>query len=317
WEGERRGDATAEGGELVMPAGEGGLKREASSGPPDVIRRARQSSSAPARRAGARRSTPAGRGRYSGATAESKGARAVALDATLRAAAPAHAFKRRGLPGVAHALAPEDLRFKRYTAKAGTLYVFLVDASGSMAANRAGQAKGALAQLLRRSYVNRDRVSLISFRGRDAELVLAPSSSASRARRLLDELAVGGATPLSAGLLRALDVSRRANESGTRRVRLIVFTDGRANVALAGGVTADGPAFKERIRDEIRRLGAALCGAGGSSLVVDTRSRFTSNGEGRYLSEALGGRYVQLPQLISEGELPNAFEGQAGQYRPR
>jgi magnesium chelatase subunit D len=214
-------------------------------------------------------------------------------------------------------VAPEDLRFKRYTAKAGTLYVFLVDASGSMAANRIGQAKGALAQLLRRSYVNRDRVSLISFRGRDAELVLAPSSSPSRARRLLDELAVGGATPLSAGLLRALDVSRRANESGARRVRLIVFTDGRANVPLAEGATADGAAFKEQIRDEIRRLGASLQSAVVSSLVVDTRSRFTSNGEGRFLSEALGGRYVQLPQLITEGELSEAFEDQKGQYHPR
>src|SRR5207237_489841 len=76
-EGERSGDATPEGGELVIPAVEVGLKREAFSGPPDVVRRARQSSPAPARRAGARRSTPAGRGRYSGATAESKGARAL------------------------------------------------------------------------------------------------------------------------------------------------------------------------------------------------------------------------------------------------
>jgi magnesium chelatase subunit D len=190
-----------------------------------------------------------------------------------------------------------------------------------------------LAQLLRRSYVNRDRVSLISFRGRGSELVLAPSPSPSRARRLLDELAVGGATPLAAGLLRALDVTRRAAADGARRVRLIVFTDGRANVPLAGGVAAnadsadgqggaaikksDGAAHKERIREEIRRLGAALSGAGVSSLVVDTRSRFTSNGEGQFLSEALGGRYVQLPQLITEGALAEAFEDQAGQYRPR
>src|SRR5947209_20634299 len=105
-------------------------------------------------------------------------------------------------------IAPEDLRFKRFCGKVGTLYVFLVDTSGSMAAGRIGQAKGALAQLLRRSYVNRDRVALISFRERVAELLLAPTGSAARARRLPDELPVGGATPLAAGLMRALDVSR-------------------------------------------------------------------------------------------------------------
>ena len=56
---------------------------------------------------------------------------------------------------------------------------------------------------------------------------------------------------------------------------------------------------------------------GVTSLVVDTRIRFTSNGEGRLLADALGGRYAQLPQLISEGELSKAFEGQAGQCLPR
>ena len=322
-EGERQGGGDVLGGEFVIPAAEVGLRREAFSQSSEAGRQARQSKSASRHRAAARRSSPAVRGRYAGASAEGGGSRAVALDATLRAAAPARAFRRRGASGLAPGLAPEDLRFKRYSAKAGTLYVFLVDASGSMAANRIGQAKGALAQLLRRSYVNRDRVSLVSFRGRDSELVLAPSSSPSRARRLLDELAVGGATPLAAGLLRALEVSRRAAADGARRVRLIVFTDGRANVPLAESGTAGaaalgvqegaalekpvGAAHKEQIRDEIRRLGAALSGAGVSSLVVDTRSRFTSNGEGRFLSEALGGRYLQLPQLISEGALAEAL----------
>jgi magnesium chelatase subunit D len=316
--GSRAGDFdlsgnASDGSELVIPAAEVGLEQDAFAGSSDLGRRSRQSSAASRRRAGARRSTPAARGRYSGASAESKGARSVALDATLRAAAPARALKRSN----PHAIAPEELRFKRHTAKAGTLYVFLVDASGSMAANRIAQAKGALARLLRRSYVNRDRVSLISFRGRGAELLLAPSPSASRARRLLDEMAVGGATPLSAGLLRALGVTRRATTEGARSVRLVVFTDGRANVALAEDGKTGGAEIKEQIRDEIRRLGAQLRGAGVSSLVVDTRSRFTSNGEGRFLSEALDGRYVQLSHLITEGELAEAFEDPAGQNRPR
>ncbi|HEX3561054.1 MAG TPA: magnesium chelatase ATPase subunit I [Pyrinomonadaceae bacterium] len=322
-EGERQGGNSLDGGELIIPAAEVGLSRDVPTKTHEAKRQARSSKSASRRRAGARRSPTAGRGRYAGASADSNGARGVAFDATLRAAAPARALKKRDAAGGTHGVAPEDLRFKRYSAKAGALYVFVVDASGSMAANRIGQAKGVLAQLLRRSYVNRDRVSLISFRERGAELLLAPSGSASRARRLLEELPVGGATPLAAGLLRALDVSRRAASDGACRVKLIVFTDGRANVPLSEGVTAkttalDGRdnavlkksrdvAFKEQIKDEIRRLGASLSGAGVASLVIDTRSRFTANGEGRFLSESLDGRYLQLPQLISGGELAEAL----------
>ncbi|HYY99752.1 MAG TPA: VWA domain-containing protein, partial [Pyrinomonadaceae bacterium] len=206
----------------------------------------------------------------------------------------------------ARALKADELRFKRYRGKAGTLFLFLVDASGSMAVNRIGQAKGALAQLLRRSYVNRDRVSLISFRGRDAEVLLAPSASVSRARRLLDEMSVGGGSPLAAGLARALEVARRVREAGALRVRLVVFTDGRANVPLSdeGAATTNGAAARRaRIADEIAGLGASLRAACAGSLVIDTQSRFTSGGEGEFLSEALGARYLRLPQLITEASL--------------
>jgi magnesium chelatase subunit D len=201
----------------------------------------------------------------------------------------------------------EDLRFKRLRGKAGALYIFVVDASGSMAANRIEQAKGALAQLLRRSYVNRDRVALVSFRGRGAELLLAPTGSAARARALLDALPVGGATPLAAGLLRALDVARAASPESKRRINLVVFTDGRANVPLDDSVATEPASHKVKIKGEISRLCALLRKAGVSSLVVDTRSRFTSNGEGDFLAEALGGRYVRLPQLISDGAISEAL----------
>src|SRR5437763_829787 len=300
---------TAEGAQLVVPPIEVGLKREAVTQRADDEKRARRATTSARRRAGGRTSTLTARGRYAGASVEQK-TRAVALDATLREAAPLQTRRRSGVANNhAMKLAPEELRFKRFRGKAGTLYVFLVDTSGSMAAGRIGQAKGALAQLLPRSSVNRDRVALISFRARGSELLLAPSGSASRARRLLDELPVGGATPLAAGLLRALDVSRRAAARATRRVRLVVFTDGRANVPLNDNGLTDGAALKNQIRNEILGLCGSLREAGVTSLVVDTQSRFTSNGEGRFLSDALGGRYVQLPQLISEGTLTEMLEG--------
>lgn len=278
----------------------------------DAARRARSVSHTARVRTGTRGSTFTARGRYAGASVQpERGTRSLAVDATLRAAAPRLSRTSDG----ARTLEADELRFRRFKGKAGTLFVFLVDASGSMALNRIGQAKGALAQLLRRSYVNRDRVSLISFRGRDAQILLAPSASVSRARRLLDEMSVGGGSPLAAGLARALEVVRRAKEAGARHVRLVVFTDGRANVSLAdesgpsssAGLLNSAAARKARIADEVRRLGASLREACAGSLVIDTQARFTSGGEGESLSEALGARYLRLPQLITESSLAEAL----------
>jgi magnesium chelatase subunit D len=264
-------------------------------------------------RAGTRGSTFTTRGRYAAASLQlERGTRSLAFDATLRAAAPRLSRTDDG----ARTLDAGELRFKRFKGKAGTLFVFLVDASGSMAFNRIAQAKGALAQLLRRSYVNRDRVSLVSFRGRGAQILLAPSASVSRARRVLDEMSVGGGSPLAAGLARALEVARRASDAGAQRIRLVVFTDGRANVALAdeGSPSSNASSTKTsasrkkaRVGEEIHRLGASLRAACADSLVIDTQARFTSGGEGEFLAEALGARYLRLPQLITEASLTEAL----------
>jgi magnesium chelatase subunit D len=250
----------------------------------------------------ARSSVYASRGCYTGASTASRveGAR-VALDASLRAAALRQPERR----AAAHAspifcFEADDLRFKRLRRKSGALYILAIDTSGSMAANRINQAKGALARLLRQSYVRRDRVALISFRERSAELLLAPSAAPARAKRILDALPVGGATPLAAGLLRALEVAERARGAGARRIALVVFTDGRANVPCGEILSEDRAASKSRIRAEIERCGAALQRAGVASLVIDTESRFTSGGEGQLLSRALGGRYAHLPTRASQ-----------------
>ncbi|HEX8071016.1 MAG TPA: magnesium chelatase ATPase subunit I [Pyrinomonadaceae bacterium] len=254
-------------------------------------------------RPGARR--PAQRGRYVRASARRPEQPRVALDATLRVTATrragVHAHERDASSHEGSALAhgrdalvvtSSDLRFKQFSRRAGTLYVFAVDTSGSMALNRIEQAKGALARLLRQSYVTRDRVALVSFRERAATLVLRPTRAAARARRLLDALPVGGATPLAAGLLRAYELSRQERAAGGGRVALLVFTDGRANVPLND---ASGVQTSARIADELTRLGALLRGAGVASVVVDTRRRFTPSGAGEALARALGGRYVVLP----------------------
>jgi magnesium chelatase subunit D len=171
-----------------------------------------------------------------------------------------------------------------------------------MAVNRIRQAKGALSILLRRSYLRRDRVALVSFRGRGAELLLRPSQSGALAKRRLDELPIGGATPLAAGLLRSLEVARSAARRAARRIVLLVFTDGRANVPLTDAALAPSERA-EKIAAEVERLGSALRALGVTSVVVDTRRSFGARGEGESLARKLGGRYVRLP-ASGEGELP-------------
>ncbi|HEY0320078.1 MAG TPA: magnesium chelatase ATPase subunit I [Pyrinomonadaceae bacterium] len=241
------------------------------------------------------------RGRYARATAQQFPGAKIALDATLRVmmgvrcqvsgvgknfSSPA--------PGTRHP-APDVLRYKLYKRKTGTLFIFAIDTSGSMALNRIRQAKGALAQLLERSYVRRDHVALVSFRGEGAEILLPPSRSAARARRLLDELPVGGATPLAAGLTASLRLAERASKWGERRIILFLFTDGRANVSLKTNAPADKALRRQAVRREIEKLGAALKSAHVPLVVVDTQSGYTSNGEGRQLAAALCGHYMLLP----------------------
>ncbi len=269
----------------------------------------RKTSSAVARRASARKSSFATRGRYAGATPSNATSKSLALDATLRAAAVSHASQRDTPSARALNIKASDLRFKRFRDKTGTLFIFAVDTSGSMALNRIGQAKGALAHLLRQSYVRRDRVALVSFREGAAQILLSQSRSASRTRRMLDALPCGGATPLAAGLVRALEVARaaRGGNEATRAV-LVLFTDGRANQTLTQRKAATRAEHARIIRREINELGVALRGAGISCVVVDTQHRFTSGGEGQSLADSLGGRYVQLPPTTSTDAFETALK---------
>jgi Mg-chelatase subunit ChlD len=235
------------------------------------------------------------RGRYYGATTRDHGdARTVALHATLRAMAERSAGE--GWPeDTNRVIESEDVRYKLFSRKRGTLFIFAVDASGSMSVNRIRQAKGALGKLLRRSYVERDRVALVSFRESRGDVMLRPSRSPALAKRLLDALPVGGATPLAAGLARAHEIAARARREGAGRIAMFVFTDGRANVALRATASERGAQLRLRLDQEIAQLGALLRREGVESTVVDTRARFGGGEEGRALARSLGGSYTRLP----------------------
>ncbi|HKR02010.1 MAG TPA: magnesium chelatase ATPase subunit I [Pyrinomonadaceae bacterium] len=242
-------------------------------------------------------------------TAEGK----VALDATLRAAAQAMESKRseEGEERPTVSIPAHALRYKRFKRKAGTLFIFAVDTSGSMALNRIAQAKGALVRLLQRSYIKRDRVALVSFCGQGADVHLGPSASAARARRILDTLSVGGATPLGAGLACALGIARRARGQQQERIVLFLFTDGRANISLAQGEALSRAARQSAINNELEVLGAALKRIEVRTVVVDTQNRFASGGEARKLAVTLGASYVYLPTAATAGAQFDALVHQA------
>jgi cobaltochelatase CobN len=240
-----------------------------------------------------RRTVESPRGRH----VRSSPVRTSALDivATLCAAAPLQTQRRQSTcadDGERRIqLKRADLRFKIRSTPLGALTVFVVDASGSMAAqHRMALAKGAVMSLLLRAYQTRDEVALIAFRGGSAEVLLPPTSSVHLASIRLRSLPTGGRTPLALALRRggALLVQRASTTCQRAAVpTLVVVSDGRANVALAGGD------FYADALAEARLLRAAGVGA----IVVDTEDGPIRLGRAWLLATELGAAYARLADL--------------------
>ena len=219
------------------------------------------------------------------------GVRRLHVLETLRAAAPwqrarAGASALRGVPVRSLIVERDDFRIRRYVERAGTSVIFVVDASGSAAAQRLGEAKGAVEALLAESYARRDRVSLIAFRGTTAAILLPPTRALARARKLLASLPGGGGTPLAAAIDTAIIAGVAARRSGTLPV-VVLLTDGRANVARdgKGGRT-------ESMRDALDAA-AQFRASNLSAVVIDTSPR--PEPMARRIADAMGARYVPLP----------------------
>ncbi len=231
----------------------------------------------------------------------------VAIEATLRQAAPHQPARRQKL--LANGQTPDrillkkdDVRLKKLRQRTGALIVFIVDASGSMAANRMGQAKGAVVELLRQSYVNRDKVALIGCYGDESRVLLAPTQSVEAAKRQLETLPTGGATPLNDALRRAHALIEEVRRTGAYTEALvIVIGDGRGNVPARAAEPDGNLPRADAIRRELEDM-ARVYAAGTIRLVVfDTQNRFVSRGEARQLAELFSGRYIYLPRLSAAG----------------
>ena len=207
----------------------------------------------------------------------------IALAATVRAAAPHQKGRGRSGPGLL--VRAGDLRENVREGREGNLILFLVDASGSMAARkRMSAVKGAVLSLLDDAYQRRDKVALISFRGEAAQILLPPTSSVEVAASRLEDLPTGGRTPLAVGLTRAAEVLQRESlRDGERRPLLVLLTDGRATAGPDPRVTA-----------------AGLGSLGVASFVVDTEEGNVRLGMAAEVAEAMGARCLRLEDLRAE-----------------
>jgi len=250
------------------------------------IPRERRQRQAPGKRT--KSATQERRGRYIRATTVEK-TTDLALDATLRAAAPMQRSRREAAVAAGETagehlrLERHDLRQKVRDRKIGNLIVFVVDASASMdAEQRMAATKGAVLSLLRDAYVRRDKVALVVFSGREARVVLRPTNSVETAERRLSRLTVGGTTPLTHGLVEGLKLIKTERlKSRDVYPLLVLISDGRGNISIGG----DEPLLEaQQVADQIRAEGIR-------ALVIDSARDYSRNLPARRLAQIGGSAY--------------------------
>ena len=236
----------------------------------------------------------------------------LALVDTLRAAAPyqrlraatkteqeklstqSQQLKQQGGKGLSLVIKPQDYRRKAREKRIGAYQLFVVDASGSMAARHRMEAtKGAILSLLRDSYVHRDSVGLIVFRKDSAEVLLPFTRSVERAERLLATLPTGGKTPLAQGLRVAYTMcDRLLRRHSAERIQMICITDGRATSGASEDPVGEAKQWA-------RILGTLPV----DYIVIDTETGFIKLGLAKELCKLMNGSYYAMDSITSDSIL--------------
>jgi Mg-chelatase subunit ChlD len=216
----------------------------------------------------------------------------LALDATLRAAAPFQKERAEDRKRVAFSIHPTDYQRKVRVRRSANLVLFLVDASWSMAvAERMAATKGAIMSLLTDAYQRRDRVGLIVFQKNKATLVLPPTNSVLLAQRALADIPIGGKTPLSAGLQMAFEVLQREKILHPDvRPLLIVLTDGAGNVSM--GMSSP--------QEEAEKIAKSIAQANIHSVVINMEHAAFDQGLAQALADNLNAPCYTITELRAE-----------------
>ncbi|MFZ5667520.1 MAG: magnesium chelatase subunit D [Pseudomonadota bacterium] len=222
------------------------------------------------------------------------GARLALID-TLRAAVPWQEIRRQQEAADAPKrlrIRKGDLRIRRFEERAEALTIFAVDASGSSALARLAEAKGAVELMLAQSYVKRAQVALIAFRGTSAELLLPPTRSLTRAKKVLGELPGGGGTPLALGLAAAAELAETQAARG-RTPFVALLTDGKGNI------DRQGQPGRAQAGEDALAAARRFAAAGTQGVVIDISAR--PQPEAAAIAAAMRARYLALPRADARG----------------
>ena len=218
----------------------------------------------------------------------------IAFDATLQAAAPYQKWRESN--GCALVIKEEDIRTKVREKRTGNIFLFAVDASGSMGAReRMKTVKGVILKILLEAYQKRDRVGMIAFRKNQAEVLLPVTKSVDFAQKKLAAMPTGGKTPLAKGLSKAEDVlDMLYRQDPLQDPVLILITDGHATLPLENGTNAVDDAMTEGERIGKRNIPIA---------VIDTENGFIKLGLAKKLAHKMDASYFKIDKLSEDSLL--------------
>ena len=214
----------------------------------------------------------------------------IAFDATLRAAAPYQSI--RDKKGLALSIKECDIREKIRERRTGSTILFVVDASGSMGANKRMEAvKGAIMSLLNDAYQKRDMVGMVAFRKDKAESVLSITRSVDLAYKMLKDLPTGGKTPLTQGLKRGYDILKASKKKDKNIIPVMVLvSDGKGNVSLSG----------EDPLKEALSVSNEIALEGIQCIVIDTEQEYVKLNLAKDIAKAMNASYYRLEDLKAD-----------------